>query len=66
MIDNHNTIMEENSFNKVQIEANNNLSLYERLYLGLPLKIEEYRKILNIFDELKKEENDVQNMIKKL
>ena len=64
-IDNCNAIMEENAINKIHIESNSNMTLYDRLYLGLPLSLEEYRKILNM-DKLFTSQEDVHNIILRL
>lgn len=64
-IDNCNAIMEDNSINKIQIESNSNMTLYDRLYLGFPLSLEEYNKILNMDDFFASQE-DVHKILLKL
>jgi len=64
-IDNCNAIMKENSIKPIQIEANSDMTLYDRLYLGLSLSLEEYRKVLNKNDFFRSQE-DIHKLLIKL
>lgn len=44
-LDTYNSIMEENSCDKITIKSNNNLTFYDRLYLGLPITKEECNEL---------------------
>ena len=41
-LDNYNSILEESSVDKIAIESIENMTLYDRLYLGLPINKDEY------------------------
>ena len=47
-LDTYNSIMKENSCDKVNIESDENMTFYDRLYLGLPINKEEYIKLKNM------------------
>ena len=67
-IDYYNRVMEENSLPKVNIITPNDITLYERLYLGLPISAKEYHQLddlyYDIYDNTKKEK--VKELINKL
>ena len=68
-LDTYNRIMEENGFPKVDIDCEESLDLYSRLYLGLPISSEEYKKLINLYCDIfegKKQTEDIKKLINKL
>lgn len=51
-IDTHNSIMRANGLSEVSIPLNENMTLYDRLYLGLPITFSEYIDMDNLFCDL--------------
>ena len=65
-VDNYNSILESVSVEKVNIEANENMTLYDRLYLGLPITLEEYENIRHLSNKMRAKNDDVKKLINKL
>ena len=68
IIDNYNMIMEENSLPKVNIPFFKDMTLYERLYLGLPVSTKEYRELISLYEDIhyKPQKEKVKELINKL
>lgn len=65
-IDNYNSILSQHSIEGVNIEATEDMTLYDRLYLGLPITLEEYEDIMLLWERLNTEDGDVKKLINKL
>lgn len=68
-IDEYNDILESVSQEKVNIEANDDMSLYDRMYLGLPISTEEFLKLSTILRDIinkERQEEDVKKLVYKL
>lgn len=65
-IESYNTLLEENSIEKVNIESNDNMTLYDKLYLGLPITVDEMKKLSKLFMNLSEESGEVKKLINKL
>ena len=65
-VDTHNAIMDSCSIDNVQIESDDDMPLYDKLYLGLPLEIEEYCALLNTYRYLLSQSGDIGQIIRKL
>ena len=60
-LETYNEIMEACEYPKVNIDASNDMSLYERLYLGLPISIDEYRDLVFLQDDMQ-DDNEVEDV----
>lgn len=71
-LDTYNSIMEENSCDKTTIELNENMTFYDRLYLGLPISQEECNKLKTIFKDIleyvpsNNDQSDVKRLINRM
>ena len=65
-LDNYNSILEESSVDKIAIDSIENMTLYDRLYLGLPITPLEYVKISNLYNELASKRGDVKTLVNRL
>ncbi len=68
-IENFNIILEENGLEKIYIEYGDDMSLYNRLYLGLPISIEEYDKVFDLGYDVfisKTKHGEFKELVKKL
>ena len=64
--------MEENSCDRTIIEPNENMTFYDRLYLGLPISEEECNNLKSIFQDileyipLNNDQSDVKRLINRM
>ena len=65
-LDSYNELMNENLLPMINIEANDDMTLYERLYLGLPITNEEYTKLLSLYLHIDEKSGSVKKLINKL
>ena len=65
-IENYNSILEACSIEGVNIKPTEDMTLYDRLYLGLPITTEEYRELAKLYNRLRTEDGDVKKLINKL
>jgi len=65
-IDHYNSLLKEADINQINIEANENMTLYDRLYLGLPITSLEYVNIYNLYRKLQYEHEDIKTLINRL
>ena len=65
-LDNYNSILEESSVDKIAIDSIENMTLYDRLYLGLPITPLEYVNIYNLYDKLTCEHENIKTLINRL
>lgn len=68
-LDTYNQIMEDCDMPKVNIDFNEDADFYSRLYLGLPISSEEYKKLINLYCDIfegKKQTEDIKKLINKL
>ena len=50
--DSYNEIMEANSLSKISIDSYETMSLYDRFYLGLPISMLEYHKLILLYCDI--------------
>ena len=65
-VDFYNILLKEVGINQINIEVNENMTLYDRLYLGLPITPLEYVKISNLYNELASKRGDVKTLVNRL
>jgi len=65
-LENYNNIAQDNSLDKIEINPDEPMGLYDRLYLGLPISIEEYFKLLDSTKRLLTESGTLKKLINKL
>ncbi len=65
-LENYNNIAQDNSLAKIEINPDEPMGLYDRLYLGLPISIEEYFKLLDSTKRLITESGTLKKLINKL
>lgn len=51
-LDKYNELMKENSLSIVNIDSNDDMTLYDRLYLGLPISTLEYHKLKLLYADI--------------
>ena len=65
-IDNYNSVLDSVKIDKVNLEPTEEMTLYDRLYLGLPITLEEYINIMDLFRGIHTQDGDVKKLINKL
>ena len=65
-IDNYNSVLDSVEIDKVNMEPTEDMTLYDRLYLGLPITLEEYTNIIDLYRGIHKQNGDVKKLINKL
>ena len=64
-IDIHNKILDSYSIEHAKSEPNEDMTLYDRVYLGLPITVDEFKKLRDIYIEMNKN-TEINDDVKKL